>query len=83
MFNKPTGSDKESDSARHFGELPIVKGAQVIRHELPSMSDNELYLRVGIPDGLQNDGSHAEHYGIVQQAHMDPSRSPIKSDSGQ
>jgi hypothetical protein len=47
------------------------------------MSDGELYVRVGIPDQLQNDGSHAEHYGIVQQAHMDPSRSPIKSDSGE
>jgi hypothetical protein len=47
-----------------------------------STSDNELYLRVGVPDGLQNDDRHEEHYGIVQKAHADPGRSSTKSDSG-
>jgi hypothetical protein len=48
-----------------------------------STSDNEPYLRVGVPDGLQNDDRHEEHYGIVQKAHADPGRSSTKSDSGE
>jgi hypothetical protein len=54
-----------------------------IAEPMPHMSDGELYLRVNVPDGLENDGSYAKHYGIVQQAHRDPSRTPIKSDSGE
>jgi len=49
---------------------------------MPVMSDSELYLRLGVPDGLQNDGSHEDHCRIVQQARADSSRSATKSDSG-
>jgi hypothetical protein len=61
-FNKATGTDKEQDSARHFPELPIVRGAQVIRHDMPQMSDGEIYLRVNVPDGLENNGSQPQKY---------------------
>jgi hypothetical protein len=62
MFNKATGNDKESDSARHFAELPITRTAQVVRHDMPQMSDGEIYLRLNVPDGLQNNGEQPQKY---------------------
>jgi len=82
--NTKTGLDRENDEARHFPELKFAERMpQVKIRPMIHTSDNELYLRLGIPDGLQNDGTHEEHYGIVQQAHADSSRSAIKSESGE
>jgi hypothetical protein len=62
MFNKATGSDKESLDARQAAELPIVRGADVVRHDMPQMSDGEIYLRLNVPDGLQNNGEQPQKY---------------------
>jgi hypothetical protein len=66
------------DSARENAELKITRYAQVKISELPHMSDN--CLRLNVPAGLQNDGTQSKRYGI-EQAHADPSRSAIRSES--
>jgi hypothetical protein len=82
-LNSKPGSDLEGD-ARQSADLQIAERMPQIKiRPMIHTSDNELYLRLGIPDGLQNDGTHEEHYSIVQQAHRDPSRSAIKSESGE
>jgi hypothetical protein len=56
--NTKTGSDRESDSARHFPELKKgLVAPQVRRMQMPSMSDQELYLRLNVPDGLETNGT--------------------------
>jgi len=50
---------------------------------MPQMSDGEIYLGLNVPDGLQTNGQQPQHYGIVQKAHAEPSRSAIKSDRGE
>lgn len=49
---------------------------------MPQMSDGEVYLRLNVPDGLQNNGTQPEHYGIVQNAQPNPAENPIKTDGG-
>ena len=47
------GNDLEGD-ARESEKLQIVERMpQPRRLEMPVMSDGELYLRIGVPDGLQ------------------------------
>lgn len=58
---------------------PSEAGAQSFA--TAKIADAEWYLRLRIADGLQNNRSRAEHDGIVQHAHRDPSRPPIKSES--
>jgi hypothetical protein len=83
MFNKPTGYDLESSDARQPDQLKIAERMPQPRVlPMPHMSDGELYLRLGIPDGLQNDGSQPEHNGIPQHEHANGQRS-IKSDTGE
>lgn len=67
-----------NDSARASADLKITRYAGVSKYPMPHMSDNEIYLRLGIPDGLQNDGDQPEHYGIVQKEAADPNRSVIR-----
>jgi hypothetical protein len=71
------GNGRESKELKRGLTFPAIK-----THAWPHMSDAELYLRINVPDGLENDGKQPEHYGIVPDAHADPSVSPIRSDSG-
>jgi hypothetical protein len=78
-FNKPTGSDKESDDARHFAELPITRTVQPVRKAMPAVSDMEINLRLNVPDGLETDGSHAYKYITAStDEHRNPDESPIR-----
>lgn len=66
-----------NDSSRVSAELPIVRMPGVIRKPMPAISDNEIYLRFNVPDGLESNGSWPMKYGIVQDAHRDPDGSVI------
>ena len=56
--NSKTGSDRESDAARHFPELKFAERMpQPRRLTMPVMSDMELSLRLNVPDGLQSNSS--------------------------
>jgi hypothetical protein len=47
-------SDLESKDAREFPDLKVgLKMPEITRRPMPVMSDSELYLRLGVPDGLQ------------------------------
>jgi hypothetical protein len=72
------GSGRESEQLKIAERMP-----QPRRLEMPQMSDGEIYLRLNVPDGLQTNGQQPQHYGIVQKAHADPSRSAIKNESGE
>jgi len=51
------GSDLEGD-ARESEKLQIAEWMpQPRRLEMPAMSDNELYLRLNVPDGLETNGT--------------------------
>jgi hypothetical protein len=83
MNNMSFRSDVEGN-ARESADLQIAERMpQPRRLEIPQMSDGEIYLRLNVPDGLQANENQPQHYGIVQKAHADPSRSAIKSDSGE
>jgi hypothetical protein len=80
-LNKP-GADLEGN-ARESSDLKRGLVAPTIKtHPWPVMSEDEVYLRLNVPSGLQTNGSYPTHYGIVQKAHADPSESPIKTDDG-
>jgi hypothetical protein len=81
MFNKATGSDKESDDARHFPELPITRTVQPVRKPLPTVSHMEAFLRLNVPDGLATDDSHAYKYNNQEiDSHADSNASVIRKD---
>jgi hypothetical protein len=55
--------DKESQDAREFPMLKVgLHIPQPRRLEMPQMSDGEMYLRVNVPDGLQNNGEQPQKY---------------------
>jgi hypothetical protein len=57
MNNMYPGSDLEGD-ARESADLQIAERMpQPRRLEMPAMSDQEAFLRINVPDGLQSNGS--------------------------
>jgi hypothetical protein len=61
--NTKTGQDRESDSARHFPELKFAERMpQPRRLEMPSMSDQQAFLRLNVPDGLETNGTWPKKY---------------------
>jgi hypothetical protein len=54
------------DNFRESADLKINRVAYTKTRPMPHMSDDEAYLRLGIPDGLQNDGKQCEYIGICQ-----------------
>jgi hypothetical protein len=54
------------DNFRESADLKLEKVARTKTIPIPHMSDDEAYLRLGIPDGLQNDGKQCEYVGINQ-----------------
>lgn len=55
---------------------------QINVRPMPSTTDDELFLRLNVPSGLQSDGSWPKHYGIVQKSHPGESKTSIKTDDG-
>jgi hypothetical protein len=55
-LNSKPGSDLEG-SARESAELKFERVPQVKIHAMPAMSDNELYFRLNVPDGLETNGT--------------------------
>jgi hypothetical protein len=52
-----------NDAARAVKPLQIAEQIpQPRRMEMPSMSDNEIYLRINVPDGLENNGEQPQKY---------------------
>jgi hypothetical protein len=78
-FNKATGSDKESNDARHFAELPITRTVQPVRKAMPAVSDMEINLRLNVPDGLETSGEWPYKY-VTQEidSHADSNASAIR-----
>ena len=75
--------DVESNEARHPADLKRgLTVPQPRRIEMPSMSDDEVYLRLNVPSGLQTNGTWPKHYGIVQNSHKDQSETSIKTEDG-
>jgi hypothetical protein len=73
-----------NDESRNSPALSITSYAQVVRKPMPSMTDNELYLRVNVPDGLQNDGSWAKKYTTDDpNAHRNHSVTPLRTEAGE
>jgi hypothetical protein len=60
-----------------------LKQPQVQSRPMPTMSDGELYLRVGVPSGYETGPRYQVRAGIPQHEHRDPNRSAIKSESGE
>lgn len=70
-------TDAVNDSIRASADLPIKRMPPTRTIPYPAMSDDEVYLRINVPDGLQSNGKWPTTYGIVQNAHQDPSESVI------
>ena len=50
--------------------MKIVKAVtETKRIKSPEMTDEECYLRLGVPEGLQCDGSYPKRFGVVQDAY--------------
>jgi hypothetical protein len=76
-------SGPASDEFRKPADLKIGQSAPEIHtRPMPSMSEDEVYLRLNVPQGLQSDGSWPTHYGIVQHAHKGESSTSIKTEDG-
>jgi hypothetical protein len=76
-LNSKPGSDLEG-SARESADLQIAERVpQPRRLEMPAMSDNELYLRLNVPDGLETNGTWPQK--IDESAH---DQSSIKQEGG-
>lgn len=71
-------TDDTNDSTRASADLQIKRMPATKTYPWPHMSDGEVYLRLNVPDGLQNNGKWPEYYGIDQKAHQDPSESVIE-----
>ena len=70
-----------NDAARAAQQLQIAGfRAQVVRHPMPPVSDMEIYLRIGVPDGLETDGSHAYKYVTQVVDSHEGSGSAIRKD---
>jgi hypothetical protein len=62
MNNMYPGQDLEGN-ARESADLQIAERVpQPRRLEMPMMSDQELYLRLNVPDGLQSNGTWPTKY---------------------
>lgn len=66
-----------NDSARASADLPIVRARTTTTRPMISMSEDEVYLRLNVPSGLQTNGKWPKTYGIDQDAEPNPSVSPI------
>lgn len=66
-----------NDSARASADLPIVRARTTTTRPMISMSEDEVYLRLNVPSGLQTNGKWPKTYGIDQDAAPNPSESPI------
>ena len=76
--------DFESNEARH-PEANMKIGyvtPKITVKPMPSMSDDELYLRLNVPQGLQTNGTWQKRFGIVQESHPGQSDTSIKTDDG-
>ena len=63
MNNYIENTSDVNDEARAVKPLQIAERMPQPRvPPMPSMSDNELYLRVNVPDGLQNNGEQPKKY---------------------
>jgi hypothetical protein len=61
-----------SDEARVSPELKVgLTMPEVQTRPMPTMSDGELYLRVGVPSGYQTDPRYQVRAGIPQHEHKD------------
>jgi hypothetical protein len=81
-LNSKPGSDLEGD-ARQSEELQIAQRVpQVKIRPMPVMSDSELYLRLGVPDGLQVSSDRPTKIDFSAQDEAAHGQSSIKSDSG-
>jgi hypothetical protein len=84
MDNLNVSADVESNEARHpEASMKIGLTAPKIQtRPMPSMSDDELYLRLNVPQGLQSNGTWPTRYGIEQHSHKGESDTSIKTDDG-
>jgi hypothetical protein len=76
--------DLESNEARH-PEANMKVGLvmpKIKTRPVPSMSDDELYLRLNVPQGLKTNGTWQKRFGIVQESHPGQSDTSIKTDDG-
>jgi hypothetical protein len=70
-------TDAVNDSTRASANLPIKRMPATRTIPYPPVSDDEVYLRINVPDGLETNGKWPTTYGIVQNGHPDPSESVI------
>jgi len=83
MNNMYPGSDLEGN-ARESEKLQIAERMpQPRRIEMPIMSDMELYLRLGVPDGLQVSSDQPTKIDFSAQDEAAHGQRSIKSESGQ
>lgn len=76
--------DLESTEARH-PEANMKVGLiapKITVRPMPSMSDDELYLRLNVPQGLESNGTWQKRFGIVQESHPGQSKTSIRTDDG-
>jgi hypothetical protein len=77
------GSDLEGD-ARESADLKVgLKMPEIKRRPMPVMSDSELYLRLGVPDGLQVSSDQPTKIDYSAQDEHAHGQGSIKSESGE
>lgn len=76
-------SGPSGEAFRKPADLKVeLQMPQVKVRPMPSMSEDEIYLRLNVPQGLESDGSWQTRYGIVQRAHKGESDTSIKTEDG-
>jgi hypothetical protein len=76
-------SSDVNDEARKVEPLQVAqRQPQPRRLEMPSMSDGELYARLGVPDGLENNGTQERKFiSASTDEHRNPSESVIRQEA--
>jgi len=76
------GSDLEGD-ARESADLKVgLKMPEIKRRPMPVMSDQELYLRLGVPDGLQVSSDQPTKIDFSAQDEAAHGQTSIKQEGG-
>jgi hypothetical protein len=61
-LNSKPGNDLEGSACESAALQIAERMPQPRRLEMPAMSDQELYLRLNVPDGLQSNGTWPTKY---------------------